>query len=66
MNQDDVKNQFRLMPSVSEKKFKQGYYNQKIEKIRFAYSPTGDSLPLLYGLTQNIKIIDNPEGVFTP
>ena len=61
MNQDDVKNQFRLMPSVSEKKFKQGYYNQKIEKIRFAYSPTGDSLPLLYGLTQNIKIIDNPE-----
>ena len=61
MNQDDVKNQFRLMPSVSEKKFKQGYYNQKIEKIRFAYSPTGDSLPHLYGLTQNIKIIDNPE-----
>ena len=61
MNQDDEKNQFRLMPSVSEKKFKQGYYNQKIEKIRFAYSPTGDSLPLLYGLTQNIKIIDNPE-----
>ena len=61
MNQDDDKNQFRLMPSVSEKKFKQGYYNQKIEKIRFAYSPTGDSLPLLYGLTQNIKTIDNPD-----
>ena len=61
MNQDDEKNQFRLMPSVSEKKFKQGYYNQKIEKIRFAYSPTGDTLPLLYGLAQNIKTIDNPD-----
>ena len=61
VDQNDEKNQFRLMPSVSEKKFKQGYYNEKIEKIRFAYSPTGDSLPLLYGLTQNIKIIDNPD-----
>ena len=61
MNQDDEKNQFKLMPSVSEKKFKQGFYSHNIEKIRFAYSPTGDSLPLLYGLTQNIKIIDNPE-----
>ena len=58
INQDDEKNQFKLMPAVSEKKFKQGYYNHNIEKIRYAYSPTGDSLPLLYGLTQNIKIID--------
>lgn len=61
INQDDEKNQFKLMPAVSEKKFKQGYYNHNIEKIRYAYSPTGDSLPLLYGLTQNIKIIDNPK-----
>ena len=61
LNKDDEKNQFRLMPSVSKKKFKQGYYNQKIEKIRFAYSPTGNSLPLLFGLTQNIKTIDNPD-----
>ena len=60
-DQDKQKNQFRLIPSVSEKNFKQGHYNQKIEKIRYAYSPTGHSLPILYGLTQNIKIIDNPE-----
>ena len=61
MDQDEEKNQFRLIPSLSEKNFKQGRYKHKIEKIRFAYSSTGDSLPILYGLTQNVKIIDNPE-----
>ena len=61
MDQDEEKNQFRLVPSVSEKNFKQGHYKQKIEKIRYAYNPKGHSLPILYGLTQKIKIIDNPE-----
>ena len=60
-NQSKQEDQYILIPSVLDKDFKEGHYKKEIKKIKYAYSPTNDSLPILYGLTQHIEIIDNPK-----
>ncbi len=57
-----TENPFHLLPSVTEGNFTN--QNSMIDNnmLKFAYSPTGDSLPIRYGLSKKIKIADLVEN----
>ena len=55
-------NTFSLLPSVAEQYFKGEDSRIDVNTLKFAYSPTGDALPLLYGMTKQIQGVDQPEN----
>jgi len=57
-----TENNFLLLPSVSEINFTNQNSMIDIDILNFAYSPTGDSLPIRYGSTKKLKIADLAEN----
>ena len=57
-----TENNFLLLPSVSEINFTNQNSMIDIDILDFAYSPTGDSLPIRYGSTKKLKIADLAEN----
>ena len=55
-------NNFALLPSVDEVKFTNKISPLDVSMVKFAYSPTGDSLPIRYGLSKKIKIANEAEN----
>ena len=55
-------NTFSFLPSVAEQNFKGEDSRIDVNTLKFAYSPTGDVLPLLYGMTKQIQRVDQPEN----
>ena len=54
-----LKNTFQLLPSVAEGTFKDKSSRLDISMLKFAYSPTGDSLPIRYGLSNRKFMLKN-------
>src|SRR6056300_1829417 len=52
---------FLLLPSVAESNYKNGDSNIDLASLEWAFSPNGDALPLLYGHTKQLKIVDQAE-----
>src|SRR6056300_1231504 len=52
---------FLLLPSVAESNYKNGDSNIDLASLEWACSPNGDALPLLYGHTKQLKIVDQAE-----
>lgn len=52
---------FALLPSVAQNNFKS--QNSKLESniLKYAFSPSGEELPLRYGITQNFQKLDQAE-----
>ena len=57
-----TENNFLLLPSVSEINLTNQNSMIDIDFLNFAYSPTGDSLPIRYGSTKKLKIADLAEN----
>jgi len=55
-------NNFALLPSVAEGNFTDKISPLDVSMLKFAYSPTGDSLPIRYGLSKKIKIANEAEN----
>jgi hexosaminidase len=55
-------NTFVFLPSVSQANFNIENTSLKADQLKYAFSPTGDSLPLRYGLTKNITTTDEREN----
>ena len=56
------KNSFALLPSVAESDFTNKISALDVSMLKFAYSPTGDSLPIRYGLSKKIRIANQAEN----
>tara|TARA_B100001778_G_scaffold38676_1_gene27950 strand:- start:398 stop:2512 length:2115 start_codon:yes stop_codon:yes gene_type:complete len=56
------KNSFALLPSVAEGNFTNKNSTLDVSMLKFAYSPTGDSLPIRYGLSNKIRIANQAEN----
>ena len=56
------KNPFALLPSVAEGNFTNKNSTLDVSMLKFAYSPTGDSLPIRYGLSNKIRIANQAEN----
>src|SRR6056300_1378068 len=52
---------FLLLPSVAESNYKNGDSNIDLASLEWAFSSNGDALPLLYGHTKQLKIVDQAE-----
>ena len=52
---------FALLPSVAQNNFKS--QNSKLDSniLKYAFSPSGEELPLRYGITQNFQKLDQAE-----
>jgi len=57
-----LKNTFQLLPSVAEGTFKDKSSRLDISMLKLAYSPTGDSLPIRYGLSKKLIIANLVEN----
>jgi hexosaminidase len=55
-------NTFSFLPSVAEQYFKGEDSVIDVNTLKFAYSPTGDVLPQLYGMTKQIQGVDRAEN----
>jgi hypothetical protein len=55
-------NNFALLPSVAEGNFTNKISTLDVSMLKFAYSPTGDSLPIRYGLSKKIRIANEAEN----
>ena len=56
------KNTFALLPSVTESDFSNKSSTLDVNMLKFAYSPTGDSLPIRFGLSKKIRIANQVEN----
>ena len=54
-------NTFSLLPSVAEQNFKVEDSKIDVNTLKNAYSPTGDALPIRYGMTKQFQLSDQPE-----
>ncbi len=57
----EVKTQYPLLPSVAKSVFEAGTLSLEIKAIQKAYSPSGDSLPIRYGLLKSLEPTNQPE-----
>ncbi len=55
-------NNFALLPSVAEGNFTNKISTLDVSMLKLAYSPTGDSLPIRYGLSKKIRIANEAEN----
>ena len=55
-------NNFALLPSVAEGNFTNKISTLDVSMLNFAYSLTGDSLPIRYGLSKKIRIANKVEN----
>ena len=55
-------NNFALLPSVAEGNFTNKISTLDVSMLKFAYSPSGDSLPIRYGLSKKIRIANEAEN----
>ena len=55
-------NNYALLPSVAEGNFTNKISTLDVSMLKFAYSPTGDSLPIRYGLSEKIRIANQAEN----
>ena len=55
-------NDFALLPSVAKGNFTNKISTLDVSMLKFAYSPTGDSLPIRYGLSKKIRIANGAEN----
>jgi len=57
----DPSDSFALLPSVAQNNFKS--QNSKLDSniLKYAFSPSGEELPLRYGITQNFQKTDQAE-----
>ena len=55
-------NNFALLPSIAEGNFTNKISALDVRMLKFAYSPTGDSLPIRYGLSKKIRIANEAEN----
>ena len=53
-NNEDLRN-FRILPSVKEIKYNNGYSNLNFKNIKFAYCEIDTNLPIRYGFTKEIQ-----------
>ena len=53
-NNEDLRN-FRILPSVQEIKYNNGYSNLNFKNIKFAYCEIDTNLPIRYGFTKEIQ-----------
>ena len=55
-------NNYALLPSVAEGNFTNKISTLNVSMLKFAYSPTGDSLPIRYGLSKKIRIANQADN----
>ena len=55
-------NSLLLLPSVAEGNFTKGNSTIDLSTLAFAFSPTGDLLPIRYGSSKKIKIANRDEN----
>jgi hypothetical protein len=55
-------NSLLLLPSVAEGNFTKGNSTIDLSTLAFAFSPTGDLLPIRYGLSKKIRIANEAEN----
>lgn len=53
---------FALLPAVAQHEYKRGNTNLDINSLKYAFSPSGEQLPLRYGRTQSIQQTDRAEN----